>query len=323
MSWSSAEACTPLPFTEWDTGRTYAYYYPPKAQPHAPLLDEGTFVVVLRTKLVKQIDSKYGKHRKNILQHVIVETLTPGTVSLDNYAYTNDPDLKEKILELSFGVWDRGIINSPKTIVGVPSDSCGTFYPQITLKPDGTYLAFLRKDWEGNLKVVKAAPISSTTDPIVLAYRKVVNKEEDAPDRMNAKTYFQNMKDYIELEVLECPKSEDFGYTDSRFGTDDKQVNVLYKLGDRTREPRSAFDLRDVFSYVQQMNGQSSYVKLDTAECRFGDRYLYIAGPGGKYLKIENGLIDTSKISTRIKITGPNQIRAIDVKNWIRDANTE
>jgi len=322
-NWSTAQACSPLPFTEYETGRTYAYYYPPEAPTQAELVSEGTSIVVLRTELMKQTDAKYGNHRENILRHVILETLTTGAaISLEDHSYSHDPDLSEGKLELGFRVWDRGIINSPETDIGVPSDSCGTRYTKLTLKPDNIYLAFLKKDWDGKLRVVKAAPLDSATDPIVIAYRKVVAQASDAPNRMSAKSYFQNMKDYIELEVLECPKSDDFGFTDSRFGTDDKQVNVLYKLGDRTREPRYPFDLRDIFSYVQQINGESSYVDVDKANCAFGNRYLYVAGDGGKYLKIENGLIDTSKIGTRITITEPTQVRAIDAKSWIREANT-
>ena len=138
---------------------------------------------------------------------------------------------------------------------------------------------------------------------------------------MTAESYFKNMDTFIEVNVLECPKSEDFIYTDSRFGRDDKQLNVLYSLGERTREPRVAFDIRDAYSYVLQMNGQSRYTKLENIDCSLGDRFLYLAGHGAKYLKIENGLIDTSKIGTRIEITGPKQIKAADVKRWIREAN--
>jgi len=322
-SWTSAFACSPEPFIEWETGRRFAHYYPPKATSNDPILEDALSLAIIRTELIKQVDAEYGDYQENILRHIILETITPGAISLNDRGYPDDPTIQETYLKPNFHIWEKARINTPETTLGTPIDSCGGTYPQLALKPEGLYLAFMTRNKDRTSRIVRAAPIKTPNDEIVLDYKKIASNAAGAPHRMTPEAYFKNMSDFIELDVLECPKSEDFGYTDSRFGTDDKQVDVLYSLGERTREPRRPFDLRDAFSYVQQVSGQSSYVNLNKIDCAFGDRYLYLAGHGAKYLKIENGLIDTSKIGTRIEITGNHLVRAAQVKEWIRESKDE
>jgi len=311
------EACSPLPYKEWGTDRTYARYYPSKVGSNKPILPKTISIAVIRTELVRQDDAEYGDYRENLLRHIVVKNITRGSVSLRDHAYPHDPSIKETYLEPNFQTWEKGTINTPQTTIGSGTDSCGGIYPRMTLKPDGLYLAFLKQYADGTSFIISAAPIKTIKDEIVKAYKKIAENAPDAPHRMNAETYFNNMDDFIELEVLECPKSGDFGYTDSRFSSADKQVDVLYRHGERTRDPHRPFDLRDAFFYFPQLNGQRN-LNVDRVKCSFGDRYLYVAGYGPKYLKIENGLIDTSKIGTRIDITENNLVNVTDVKNWIR-----
>ena len=158
---TSALACTPLPIIEFDTERELAYYYAPKVGSTEPILQKDVSVAVIRTELIRQDKAEYGSHQENMLRHIILETISPSTINIKDRAYVDDPAVQERPQTPSFRTWELGIINKPLTFVGGPTDSCGQIFSHFTLKPDGLYLAFLRKDSDANDYIFSATPIET------------------------------------------------------------------------------------------------------------------------------------------------------------------
>jgi len=220
-------------------------------------------------------------------------------------------------------VWEKATIRRPIVSYPIFETSCGPEYAdELTLQPDALYLVFASQNRDGKTYIQTAARLESLDDPIIDAYRKIGEDAEDAPHKMSAETYFGHVESFAEIEILECPKAEDFKYEDSR-GAIGKQKDVFYAIRDKLNTTGQSLDIRNAFSYVQQMNDGPKDINFKNVECQYGDRYLYIDGDYDKYLKVNNGLIDTTKIGTRIDITGNHLISLADVKKWISAATAK
>jgi len=319
--WSSANACSLLPYADFE-GREFNYHSPDSMPRISSYVGENRFIAIVKTKLVRQEPAKYGGYTENVLRFKVKDVIHGDIRTLPKRKFPHDPDATNPKNISTFNMWENNEIKSPTTLIGTGPDSCGRSYPALLLQPRERYLVIGTIGSDGDPYIYSAAILETKKDPIISAIRKIAANADDAPNKISAEDYFKNMSGFAEINILQCPKREDFVYTDSRFATAEKQIGTLVSFEDTFNVSTDRFDFRDIGHYQNQKTQNNNYSDKASAVCQYGHKYLHIKSSFDKYLAITQGRINTDDIITNFEITGSKLVNVTNIKNWIREANT-
>ena len=327
-SFTTARACTPVPLTEPHTGRAYNNYYGKPSLQTKSFLGDDKFVAIVKTRRVKKKRSLYDGTAMNRLSFKHIENLYGNVNKLSEADYPDDKKDKSKTTEkhntLDFNFWETLDIQSPVTELGVMvhDGNCRHLEPRLILRPKSLYLVF-GYVYDDKTTITEAVQIKSRRDPIVGAFRSVINDDVDAPNKMSPETYFKNMAGFAQVNIVQCPKKSDFRYKDSKFTHPKDQIGKLFLSEDSYAMKDSELNIQDFNGYYLQLEWENGRRNASSENCGYGDKLLILKSHYNKYLTITDGHINTKQIATNITITGDNLVAVSDIKNWIREANTK
>ena len=315
-----------MPLTEPHTGRAYNNYYGKPRLQTKSFLGDHKFVAIVKTRRVKRKWSLYDGTAMNRLSFKHIESLYGNVNKLSEADYPDDKKDKSKTTEkdntLDFNFWETLDIQSPVTELGVMvhDGNCGHLEPRLILRPKSLYLVF-GNAYDGKTTITEAVQIKSRRDPIVGAFRSMINDDVDAPNKMSPETYFKNMAGFAQVNIVQCPKKSDFLYKDSKFTHPKDQIGKLFLSEDSYAMKDSELNIQDFNGYYLQLEWENGRRNASSENCGYGDKLLILKSHYNKYLTITDGHINTKQIATNITITGENLISISDIKNWIREAN--
>lgn len=253
----TAQACSPS-FPRCDeSGRCGSNYRAPKWIKSTDLTKNFDIIAVVSAQVsVETIETRNPQNKKkvtadlNTLRHVKgspaadfqIEWVAEGTSS--DTDWRQDPKRR-------FGLWDHMDL-WPKYYTNYGSASCQSRHRDKFISGQ-TYLVFLNGN--GPKYFLQDAILLPTKDDVLVdEIEAIVQGHEDAPNRMDAKTYIQNMTGFAEFTLKECPKTEDLLYDDSRFVTSKGQHNIAYRVDNSLNYETPIIDTRDLASYINTKN---------------------------------------------------------------------
>lgn len=355
---TAAQACSPS-FPRCDeSGRCGSNYRAPEWIKPTDLTKNFDIIAVVSAKVnVETIETKNPRNRQKVTAELTtlrtvkgapettfkIEHVTQGSAS--DKDWRQDPERR-------FGLWDHMNLK-PKYYTNYGSASCQSRHKDKFLSGQ-TYLVFLNGS-DPNYFIQDAILLEGEDDVLVDEIEAIAQDHPDAPNRMDAKTYVQNMVGFAEFTLKECPSKEDLSYNDSRFVTAKGQHNIAYNIDTSLNYETPVIDTRDLANYINSKNdvrkqmqdfrsklwrdsihlsATDKQARIDekqtslSHQCLVNDKYLAIfRRPNNRisfrYLPIENGTIDLAQVITNIQLTGPTRINVSDVEAWIKEANFE
>ena len=295
ISVSIAQACSPVPLTNHENGRTY-YLYDGVTLPEIQnLKDENRFIAIVETRLIEHHPSPYVGFTTNRLRHELVKTLHGNKLSLPDRNYIDiSQDTSNKIDKknsLDFQFWETLKITSTRTdLASFPTDCGSVNSQQLVLEPKSLYLTFGHIWDDGSMYISDAVKLKSKRDPIVKAFRKFIKDEASAPNKMNAETYFKNISAFAEVSIHECPSNEYFRYEDSQYTKTEDQINALFSVKDSYDVKDSDLNIQDFSYYLNIINKRMMPDSFTSITCEY-EEILVLKSRYDKYLPIVDGRI--------------------------------
>jgi len=227
-----------------------------------------------------------------------------------------------------FAFWDRRDLTVPGIYGYAGATSCGPMASD-TLLPNQYYLQFKQKNRTVGFEIV-----SGPEDPLVKEFVKIQSGVIGTKVNREPTDYFKEMSGYAEVTVKSCPLADEFesgfGFHSGGWGQD--TIPNSFHLIDSFKTKVDDLTLIDFYSYISRTNNYE-------LECNTGDRFLvierlssrtsrgngvffHVNAPRHRYLKVENGQVDSKNILSMISIHSEKPIYSDHVKTWIREANT-
>ncbi len=339
--WSSASACSiepsttqwyyslsPNDYTNWDTST----------------LSVGLIYSIEKKRKNRNVPRIYfdeSQEKKPFVkvEYELIEDIS-GDFSLDKKQWIPalseleiDRELELKTTSRDFAYWDLRDLGAPFVYGYAGDTSCG-LSPVPTHLPGQFYLQF-KKDG----KTIGMEIVTGPEDPFVEDWRRIYSDAPTSKIKRTAKSYFTEISGYQEIEIEICPTEEaldEISYGWAGKGVDPgllRSVNVFRQYDAHNSEIEN-LKIIDFDAYQKTLKKEKwvcedggQYLVLDKHSEEI-DRGQWLTGdraPKHRYIKIENGNIDTNDILSHITIL-PNENGSIDVsvvqvKNWIREAN--
>jgi len=337
-SWSSAEACSFS--SEALSGQAnYRVYHDRLSD---ILSSDKSYITIIKTEAVSESLEEVSIYGKKELKPFVeldiqlIENLLGEAPDYSNHYLKRAPKFSEKkhAAEVRyaskprpFGFWDQLSLSNPKVSWHGSTSSCG-FSSSSTLDADTYYIAIKGPRSRGYFE-----PITGLDDPLINDFRDIVRNATTSKIKRSAQNFFKRIDGYQDITITQCPVGTPAKYG-KNYNTADLVGEKAFKSKDSFKSDLTKITMTNFFAH----DGWSGYDILDT--CRVGDNYLVIESKYSNYrnfpqsiymtfpadlrfLKIESGHIDTSKVKSNVKITGQNIIPASHVKSWIREANDE
>lgn len=330
-----ANACTPLPnhISQVDNYQRYK-----KTDWDFDIWDENSFVTLIKTKKKKirkeesptkayywwgepeELKIKNPVNRVYEFELVVVENLKGEFNPSKNF---DAPKMtkEKKMLEAeylakpkTFDFWDGLDLTSP-TSSWHGISACGGPASETLLK-DHYYLVF-GKDSEARY----FEPLSSLDDPLLTKFRKVFSQTTEHALLRTPKNFFSHMTGFKTVKARTCP-----------FGEGSEDDHYIWRPSNATKETfENSIETLDSYNSQHPITIQNF---MSNVKCYPGDKYLVlerlfepsrptigfvIVEPKHRFVKIEDGEIDTRTIPSRITIKEPYILPVEQVKTWIRE----
>jgi len=337
-SWSSAEACSFS--SEVLSGQANYRVYHDRLS--GILSSDESYISVIKTEVLSEsLEEVFVYGKKELKPFVeldiqVIETLLGEAPDYTNHYMRRAPkfsknehaaEVKYAAKPRPFGFWDQLSLSNPKVSWHGSTSSCG-FSSFSTLDADTYYVTVKGPRMRDHFE-----PISGLDDPLIDDFRNIIRNANISKIKRPAQNFFKEIDGYQDITITECPVETPAKYG-KNYNTADLVGEKAFKSNDSFRSDLAKITMANFFGH----DGWSGYDIPDT--CRVGDRYLvieskysnyrnfgqsmYTAFPADlRFLKVESGHINTSKVKSNIKITGQNIIPANHVKSWIREANPE
>lgn len=317
----TANACSYLPMSDYETGKKYAYYF--YSGPNYPdsfkvdLKNFSGFISLVRAKVVatEKMSNPLGfpeTYTNQTVEFDLIENIKGTYNSKHKKIFPEDPKFIGKTLvqpNLNFAFWENIRLPEQITSIGQWPDSCGTTYDEPTVS-DGKIYMILGANYGQSSRLIHIARVDEVDSDLVEAFRLIANDVPEAPHKLSPAKYFSQMQGFSDINVIECPGRGDFKFEDSRFAGPERQLNKLYTVSEAYNAEELEF--RDVMYFNGGRNPEDF-------KCNFGDRFLVIHSEYPKFLKVDQGRINISDILTDIVITGSNSLPVEQVKTWIKE----
>ena len=337
-SWSSAEACSPS--NEVMTGEQH--YGVLSKNRYSDIKRENSSVALvyaneIRRKKLKDPKDNYDRPGKKKFVKVELEVIeilygdyeaveAKWLPPLDDTHMLEELEYKNQ--DKSFDFWDRMDLTTATAEGYGGVTSCGP-EPTATLAPNNYYLHFKSGQRDLAFEIV-----SNKDAQLVKDFKEVFKDSSYSKLRRNPKNYFKHMRGYIEVVVTQCPKLNDYMLSGFFDESPTYEYDGRKSFSEISKYHSNIHDLRviDFYSYLNRLDD-------DASKCVVGDRYLIIdrvskkvergnfggfsiTQPQHRFLKIQSGGINPKNIISNIDVVSDETISALQIKSWIREANT-
>jgi len=241
-----------------------------------------------------------------------------------------------------FDYWDRFSLYRPIIDDYFDMTSCGAIHHTV-LDSDNYYLRMgYRFNDHGTVQFFE--PITDLDDPLIDSWRRIIHERSNSKLQMTPKQFFSNMDGYSHIAIRDCVQGDSKSEIVSSFSQQFEELTGIHSFRDMGHFNMPFEDIALINLYMDE-NLLGSWSRRgedkEQEKCQAGTEYLVvrranIPEPGDpkpewpfhrdakdRFLKVENGYVDLRNVQSSILISGRPLIPAIDVKRWIREANSD